>query len=335
MTDVPVTPQDHMDRAPDAMVTFNAEGVVSWTNAAAAELFRYSPAAFVGLPVSALIPERLRSVHDAHHERYKEKPAPSLMDDRSRDLVALRSDGSEFLAEISLGPVGVGGDLSVLTVIRDITPRREAAIENETIRLALDSVAEAVFMFDVDTLGLRYANGAARKQIGLGPEDLLGEASFPDISHPTRDATVQEMIEPLLAGDRLLVTYDAVHSGSGQKEFDVEVLVQRAGTLAFGHESFIALARDTTARKRHEMELAQEAHQRHQRETQLGLAQERERIARRLQDSVIQRLFAVGIRLQAADGQQERLAAAADAAVTEIDRCITEVRDTIFTLEER
>ena len=328
-------PHDHFDSAADAMITFDAGGAVSWTNAAAAALFRYPQNSLVGLPLSALVPERLRSAHAGHHQRYREKPVPAFVGERSRDHVALRRDGSEFLAEISLSPTGVGGDLSILAVIRDITPRRELETDNETIRQTLDSVAEAVFMFDVHTLTLWYANSAALRQIGLESDDRLDTVCFSDISHPTGEATFQELIEPLRSGDRLLVTYDAIHSRGMNSAAEVEVLVQRAGELPFGRESFVALARDTTARKRHELELAREAHQRHQREAQLGLAEERQRIARRLQDSVIQRLFAVGIRLQASGSDAERLSAAADAAVAEIDSCIAEVRDTIFTLEER
>ena len=67
----------------------------------------------------------------------------------------------------------------------------------------------------------------------------------------------------------------------------------------------------------------------------LGLVEERERIAAELQDRVIQRLFAAGMRLQAAGGEQQRLSAAAEEVVTEIDSCISVIRDTIFNLESR
>ncbi len=69
---------------------------------------------------------------------------------------------------------------------------------------------------------------------------------------------------------------------------------------------------------------------------QLTLAEDRERIARDLHDTVIQRIFAVALSLQAAEG-----AAAADPALAErlrgatddLDETIRQIRTTIFALE--
>ena len=69
---------------------------------------------------------------------------------------------------------------------------------------------------------------------------------------------------------------------------------------------------------------------------QLHLVSDRERIARDLHDSVIQRLFAVGLSLEAAS----RLPAAEtkqrlQQAVSDIDDTIRSIRSSIFTLESR
>lgn len=67
----------------------------------------------------------------------------------------------------------------------------------------------------------------------------------------------------------------------------------------------------------------------------LALAVDRERIARDLHDLVIQRLFATGLQLQGArrsavsDDVRERI----DAAVTDLDATIGEIRSTIFELQ--
>ena len=68
----------------------------------------------------------------------------------------------------------------------------------------------------------------------------------------------------------------------------------------------------------------------------VGLLEDRERIATDLHDVVIQRLFAAGMRLQAAvplaeSPVQERLSAVVD----ELDRTIAEIRDTIFALNDQ
>ncbi|NNF53988.1 MAG: PAS domain S-box protein, partial [Acidimicrobiales bacterium] len=67
-------------------------------------------------------------------------------------------------------------------------------------------------------------------------------------------------------------------------------------------------------------------------QSRLQLAEDRERIARELQDRVIQRLFAVGMQLQGSLLSPDRLLKAAEVAIEELDESISVVRDSIFKL---
>lgn len=69
----------------------------------------------------------------------------------------------------------------------------------------------------------------------------------------------------------------------------------------------------------------------------LALLEERERIARDLHDMVIQRLFAVGLSVQAAgqDAVREDVARRLDAAVDELDGTIKDIRAAVFRLGRR
>ena len=73
----------------------------------------------------------------------------------------------------------------------------------------------------------------------------------------------------------------------------------------------------------------------HARVRELTLAEDRERIARDLHDSVIQRVFAVALSLQAAAGvaRDADLADRLRTAVADLDETIREIRTTIFALE--
>jgi signal transduction histidine kinase len=68
---------------------------------------------------------------------------------------------------------------------------------------------------------------------------------------------------------------------------------------------------------------------------ELGLAADRERIARDLHDTVIQRLFATGLSLQAAIplARDDRLRERVEQAIEDLDDIISQVRTTIFALE--
>jgi signal transduction histidine kinase len=73
----------------------------------------------------------------------------------------------------------------------------------------------------------------------------------------------------------------------------------------------------------------------HARVRELTLSEDRERIARDLHDSVIQRVFAVALSLQAAAGVtgDPDLVARLHRAVADLDETIREIRTTIFALE--
>jgi signal transduction histidine kinase len=74
----------------------------------------------------------------------------------------------------------------------------------------------------------------------------------------------------------------------------------------------------------------------HARVRQLTLAEDRERIARDLHDTVIQRLFATGLLLQSAAGRladRPEVAERLERAVEDLDATVREVRSVIFELE--
>jgi PAS domain S-box-containing protein len=111
-------------------------------------------------------------------------------------------------------------------------------------------------------------------------------------------------------------------------EFPVEIALSPVESAL--RTFVIAIVRDVTERRAAAEELMQ-AHE------QLALVDDRERIARDLHDTVIQRLFAVGLSLQGA------LSGASDAktierlqtAIDEIDGTIRDIRTSIFSLHSR
>lgn len=88
----------------------------------------------------------------------------------------------------------------------------------------------------------------------------------------------------------------------------------------------IASVRDVTVRRAEQARLS-EAQQR------LAMLGDRERISRDLHDTVIQRLYGAGLRLQAAlGGDEAKLRGGAEYVIGEIDDTITEIRSVIFDL---
>ncbi|MEZ5287398.1 MAG: PAS domain-containing sensor histidine kinase [Vicinamibacterales bacterium] len=108
--------------APTAMIIADGSGRIGLVNAEAERLFGYPPQAMNGLEIEALVPGRLRGVHVAHRASYATHPVVRPMG-TGKTLHGLRRDGTEFPAEVSLGPVESPDGAFVVAAIRDVTER--------------------------------------------------------------------------------------------------------------------------------------------------------------------------------------------------------------------
>ena len=116
---------DLIEAAPDAMLVTKADGTIHLVNRLCGQMFHCESEELVGQPVEALVPSSLRSAHEARRREYTEDPHVRSMG-ALRELRAVRPDGTEFPAEISLGPVTIGDETFVVCAIRDTTARRRA-----------------------------------------------------------------------------------------------------------------------------------------------------------------------------------------------------------------
>jgi PAS domain S-box-containing protein len=110
----------------DCIITMDHEGKVVEFNPSAERTFGHKAADVIGRTVAeVIIPERLRKAHWAGMKRYLDTGEQRVLG-QLIELPALRADGSEFPAELSINVVRSEGEEPFFTAfLRDITQRKE------------------------------------------------------------------------------------------------------------------------------------------------------------------------------------------------------------------
>jgi PAS domain S-box-containing protein len=111
------------DTVLDALIVIDERGVIQAVNPATLKIFGYDPAELVGRNVTHLMPEPYRSEHDGYLRRYFETGEPRILGS-SREVTALRKDGTTFPADLSVNEMRLGRRRQFVGMLRDITARK-------------------------------------------------------------------------------------------------------------------------------------------------------------------------------------------------------------------
>ena len=129
-------------------------GVIELANPFAEKLFGYKNNELIGQPIEILVPNGFRGNHHEHHKEYFKNPESRPMG-LGMQLFALRKDGTQFPAEISLGHYNNNGLDVAFTYISDISVR----VANEEIyRDLYENSLVAFFTMDMKTLKIINVN---------------------------------------------------------------------------------------------------------------------------------------------------------------------------------
>jgi PAS domain S-box-containing protein len=113
-----------LESAPDAVVIVGEHGRIEIVNRQTELLFGYPRDELIGQTVEVLMPERFRNSHTNHRAGYTRDPHTRPMG-VGLELFGRRRDGSEFPVEISLSPMPSSSGPLVISIIRDVSPRKE------------------------------------------------------------------------------------------------------------------------------------------------------------------------------------------------------------------
>ncbi len=321
-----------LEAAPDGMLIVDRKGMIVFVSDQAADLFGSSAEKLLGRTVEELVPDDVRSVHRAHRTRYQAAPTVRTMG-AGLLLRARRDDGSEFPVEISLSPLSMEHVDYTVAALRDVSDRVEAEDYLHRVLHTLDASDDAVFIFDAESLRYSYVNDGAVRLVGYSRDELL-EMTPLHLNPNASELSYRQLIETLQANPNHAVMHEAILMTKGGDELPVEKTFQSAPTGRDDTRWVVILARNISERLAAEQELRRSEDALRRAEQILVLADDRERIARDLHDTVIQRLFGAGLQLQATmsgadDHTRERL----QATIGDLDETIKELRSAIFALQ--
>ena len=321
------------DAAPDGILVVADSGEIAFANDQAGVLFGCDTAELVGASVDELVPVEVRGPHRAHRTRYRVYPQVRSMG-VGLHLRAVRRDGTGFDAEISLSPLALGGSTFVVAAVRDVGERVEAEEHLRRVLHTLDASEDGIFLFDADTLRYSHVNAGAVRLVGYDAAELT-EMTPLHLNPAHVESEYRDLIEQLLADPTATARRETVLVRKDGSEVPVEKTYRAGPPGRDGTRWIVVMARDIAERLASDAELrAREAELESARRAVL-LAEDHDRLARDLHDTVIQRLFAAGLSLQAASAisGDEQVQARLATTVGDLDETIRELRNAIFALQ--
>ncbi len=180
-----------VEAASDAVVSINHKGDILLANHATTTIFGYEQSELTGQPLTILMPEYLRDLHQAGLKRYQETNHRHI-NWQGTELIGLRKNGEEFPVEVSFGEMTNNGHRVFTGFIRDISERKQA---EETLRarerelsLIIETIPGMVWCAAPDG-ELNYLNQRLLDYTGTSSDAWaqLGWANFlhPDDAEPT------------------------------------------------------------------------------------------------------------------------------------------------------
>ncbi len=195
--------EQFFESSPDGVLVVDSQGLITRVNGQTEEMFGYSRSELQGQPIEVLVPNHLRKAHEKDRNHYQTEPHMRAMG-AGLELFAMRKDGSEFPVEIMLSPIESAEGTMVLSVVRDITRRKQAEnalrTSEEQLQNILDNSTAIIFVKNLEGRYIRV-NRRFENLYGVEGRLAVGKTDF--------DLFPRELAETLRTNDQKVLEAEA------------------------------------------------------------------------------------------------------------------------------
>jgi len=249
--------QTLIETAPDGIVIIDNTGRVQTCNPACLRLFGYETQEVVGQNVKMLMPAPYQEEHDTYLQNYHETGRRRIIG-IGREVHGRRKDGTVFPLELSVGEAGSGDGKVFISIIRDITQRKqyETDLLERKARLTsiLETVPDAIIVID-DRGIIESFSPAAERLFGYASADVVGRNVSILMPAPYRGAHDGYMHHYLTTGEKRIIGIGRVVVGqrADGATFPMDLAVGEVNMA--GRRLFTGFVRDLTEHQHAEKRL--------------------------------------------------------------------------------
>ncbi|AQS36473.1 multi-sensor hybrid histidine kinase [Shewanella psychrophila] len=243
----------------DAIVSISPEGVILSCNQATEILFRYTSEQMIGHKVNMLMPSPYTEEHDSYLKNYLSSGVKKVIG-MGRELVGLRSDGSQFPIFLSVGEVVLETGKVFTGFIRDISEQKkfeQEMVKSETLnRGMVNTCLDAIL--SISSKGEIIAcNSAAEALFQYRSDELMGNKINTLMPSPFTEEHDSYLNNYLTTGVKKIIGQGREVIGL-KKDGSTFPMYLTVGEVKQGDETvFTGFVRDITKEKQYEQDLRQ------------------------------------------------------------------------------